>query len=92
MTDSPVLFLSLGLVIVGGCCAILRRNTPQLLLGQTLMVVGAVGVLLQTYATQIPSNVWFGVPLGVLLVVGLRLFRQAVAPRTSPRHFSETGG
>ncbi|MCC7439644.1 MAG: hypothetical protein IT211_14250 [Armatimonadetes bacterium] len=92
MNASPVVLLSLSLVIVGGCCAIMRRNTHQVLLGQTLMVVGAVGLLLYLCASRIPSIAWFGLPLGILLVVGIRLFRQAVAHRAPPRHCSKTSG
>lgn len=92
MNADPVVLLAISLVLVGGCCVIMRRNTHQVLLGQTLMVVGAVGLLLYLCASRIPSSVWFGVPLGILLVVGIRLFQQAVAHRAPPRHCSETSG
>lgn len=91
MNADSFLFLSISLLLIGSYCVILRRNTQQLLLGQTLLSVGTVATLLHLFANRIPSNIWFGLPLCVLLVVGIRLFRQSVAHQAPQRHYSEPG-
>ncbi|MCE7933915.1 MAG: hypothetical protein DYG96_04905 [Chlorobi bacterium CHB2] len=90
MSTDPLILLSVSLLMIGGCCAMLRQAAPQLLLGQTLMVVGAAAILLHLLASLRLSIVWAGLPLCVLLVSGIGLFRHVVADPASQRQFSET--
>lgn len=91
MNADPFLLLSTSLLLIGSYCVILRRNTQQLWLGQALVNIGAIAILLHLFASRIPSSVWYGLPLCVMLVVGIRVFRQSVAQYTPQRHYSETG-
>ncbi|KXK56900.1 MAG: hypothetical protein IPM61_15790 [Chlorobi bacterium] len=90
MSTAPLILLSVGLLLIGGCCAMLRQSAPQLMLGQVLMTIGAAAILLHLLASFRPSIVWAGLPLCVLLVAGIGLFRHVVADRASQRPFSET--